>query len=336
MNELIKRIAIIAAIFLGAVVIMSLAAKVMMRADEKAAGPVPVTDGASVTGTEPAGTEPGGASADDQAGSDAAQAGNDTAQTDTDAAQAGTDAAQTGDGTSDGTDTAPTGTADAAVTGTEPEPTSVPAGKHTVVIDAAHQATNVSEKEPIGPGATQTKVKVTSGAEGTATDTPEYKMTLEVSLMLRDELVKRGYGVYMIRETNDVSISDAERARLANINGEIVLHIHGNADENEGIKGIMAFCPSDDNEFVSKQLAEKCKTLCRDILSEMEAETGAKNWGAIGHNGLTALNWTNIPAAHVELGYLSNAEEDRLLQTAEYREKLVRGIADGIDKYFGD
>ncbi|MCR5429324.1 MAG: N-acetylmuramoyl-L-alanine amidase [Lachnospiraceae bacterium] len=325
MNELIKRIAIIAAIFLGAVVIMSLAAKVMMRADEKAAGSVPVTDVPPVTGTEP-----GGASSD--------------AQPDSDAVQAGNDAAQTGDGTSDGTDTAPTGTADAAVTGTEPEPavvtgtepTSAPAGKHTVVIDAAHQSTNVSEKEPIGPGATQTKVKVTSGAEGTATDTPEYKMTLEVSLMLRDELVKRGYGVYMIRETNDVSISDAERARLANINGEIVLHIHGNADENEGIKGIMAFCPSDDNEFVSKQLAEKCKTLCRDILSEMEAETGAKNWGAIGHNGLTALNWTNIPAAHVELGYLSNAEEDRLLQTAEYREKLVRGIADGIDKYFGD
>ncbi|MBQ3911592.1 MAG: N-acetylmuramoyl-L-alanine amidase [Lachnospiraceae bacterium] len=324
MNELIKRIAIIAAIFLGAVVIMSLAAKVMMRADAKAAGSVPVTDAPPATGTEP-----GGASED-------ARAGSDTAQTGTDAAQAGNDAAQAGDGTSDGTDTAPTGTADAAVTGTEPEPTSVPAGKHTVVIDAAHQSTNVSEKEPIGPGATQTKVKVTSGAEGKATDTPEYKMTLEVSLMLRDELVKRGYGVYMIRETNDVSISDAERARLANINGEIVLHIHGNADENEGIKGIMAFCPSDDNEFVSKQLAEKCKTLCLAILSEMEAETGAKNWGAIGHNGLTALNWTNIPAAHVELGYLSNAEEDRLLQTAEYREKLVRGIADGIDKYFGD
>ena len=324
MNELIKRIAIIAAIFLGAVVIMSLAAKVMMRADEKTETAAPVTD-APVTGTEP------GDKSDDAAQT---PSGTDTAPTGT--ADAGSDPAVTGTdaptGTADpGTDTAPT---DAAGTGTAP--TTAPSGKHIIVIDAAHQSTNVSDKEPIGPGASQTKVKVTSGAEGKATDTPEYKMTLEVSLMLRDELVRRGYGVYMIRETNDVSISDAERARLANINGEIVLHIHGNADENEGIKGIMAFCPSDDNEFVSKQLAESCKTLCQAILSEMEAETGAKNWGAIGHNGLTALNWTNIPAAHVELGYLSNAEEDRLLQTAEYREKLVRGIADGVDKYFGD
>ena len=140
----------------------------------------------------------------------------------------------------------------------------------------------------------------------------------------------------MIRETNDVTISDAERAQLANSRGEIIVHIHGNADEREGIKGIMAFCPTGDNSFVSKDIREKCKDLCSSILSELENATGAKNWGAIGNDNLTALNWTTIPAAHIEIGYLSNPDEDRLMQTDDYRRKIAQGIAEGIDKYFGE
>lgn len=214
-----------------------------------------------------------------------------------------------------------------------PEPTETSVLKHRVVINAAHQSKYVTETEPIGPGASKTKYKAITGATGVSSGVPEYKVNLAVAQLLRDELVKRGYEVYMIRESDDVNISDCERAKLANENGEIVIHIHANADESEGIKGIMAFYPSKDNEYAGKY-SDACRNLCSALLTELESATRTKNWGPIALDTQTALNWTTIPAAHVEVGYLSNTEEDKLLQTEDYRKKIAAGLADGVDAYF--
>ena len=56
------------------------------------------------------------------------------------------------------------------------------------------------------------KAKVAAGAEGISTKLPEYKLTLSVSKKLKRILEERGYKVVMIRETNDVNLSNAERA----------------------------------------------------------------------------------------------------------------------------
>ncbi|MBO4506266.1 MAG: N-acetylmuramoyl-L-alanine amidase [Lachnospiraceae bacterium] len=336
MNELIKRIAIIAAIFLGAVLIMSLAAKLMMHAEAKEAD----------AATEQTGTG-ADASADKTDGNKAQDPASDAGQS-SDASNAGTADGQTSDAgntaSGEGTNTADAGNtgdgAGAADAGNTPtgdaQPTDVPSGKHIVVIDAAHQLRNNNETEPIGPGSSKTEKKVNSGAEGVATYTPEYQFNLDMAVLLRAELEKRGYAVYMVREENDVMISNAERALIANNQGEIVLHLHGNSDDRSSIKGIMAFCPSDDNEFLSSSLISDCNKLCGSILTELEASTGAKNWGTIKIDSFPELNWTKIPAARVEVGYLSNADEDKLLQTADYRAKIVQGLADGIDRYFGE
>ena len=205
---------------------------------------------------------------------------------------------------------------------------------HMIAIDAGHQTKGNNEKEPIGPGATTTKPKVSSGTKGTTTGVPEYKLNLVIALKVKKELIHRGYEVYMLREKNDVNLSNRERAEMANESGaDLFIRIHADGSENSSVNGTSTLYPSKNNPYVS-ELSHDSYTLSKAIVDAMCERTGAKNRGAIARDDMSGINWCNIPVSIIEMGYMSNKKEDKLMQTAEYQDKIVQGICDGIDDYY--
>ncbi|MBU5307287.1 N-acetylmuramoyl-L-alanine amidase [Clostridioides mangenotii] len=202
-----------------------------------------------------------------------------------------------------------------------------------IYIDPGHQEKGDSNLEPIAPGSPNKKPKVSSGATGVATKKPEYVLNLEASTVLKNILESKGFKVKMTREAHDVNISNAERATLANKDkADMVIRIHADSLDNSGKTGTSILIPQENGKYTSSiyESSYKCAEL---IKSSMEKSNIQVN-GIFQRDDLTGFNWSQVPVVLVEMGFLSNYNEDQMMSNPKYQRKLMQSIADGIEKNF--
>ena len=206
-----------------------------------------------------------------------------------------------------------------------------------IAIDPGHQAPDIdmSAQEPIGPGAAETKAKATAGTQGTYTGLKEYKLNLDISLLLRDLLEQEGYTVVLTRTNNETAISNAERAQKAvNAGADIYVRIHANGNPDSSVSGACALVASQSNPYVGS-MYEANYALADDILTAYCEETGIDNDGIMLRDDLTGLNWAGtVPAMLLEMGFMTNQSDDEQMADPAFQNRMATGIAKGIDQYF--
>ena len=175
----------------------------------------------------------------------------------------------------------------------------------TIVIDAGHGGRDVGA----------------IGANGAF----EKDITAKTAYELKQTLTTLGAEVILTR-TNDEYTRLASRPTLANLHDtDAFISIHYNSYfESPSVMGIDTYYYADYN----KQLAN---TIQKEIINETDA-----NDRGIGFGDFQVLRQSFQPAVLLELGFMSNSDKEQLLLTNTYQKKLVKGITNGLLKYFGN
>ncbi|CVI68390.1 N-acetylmuramoyl-L-alanine amidase LytC precursor [Eubacteriaceae bacterium CHKCI004] len=205
--------------------------------------------------------------------------------------------------------------------------------KKTIFIAAGHQERGISSRERLAPGSSATKAKLTSGTSGVSTGIPEYKTNLAIAKAARKALRKAGYKVIMLRTTNKCPLSNQQRTRKANRSGaDLHICIHCNAGSS-GARGPLVIVPAS-SRYVGTKIYNRSCRLGSSLISAVSKSTGKRANATIRSNYYTTINWAKIPTVILECGFMSNASEDRQLNSASYQKKIANGIVKGVNKYF--
>ena len=206
-------------------------------------------------------------------------------------------------------------------------------GQYVICIDPGHQTKGDMSQEPVAPGSSEKKFKVSWGTQGVATKIPEYELTLSASKILKKDLEQMGFKVIMTRETNDVNITNSERAIFANDNNaDLVIRIHADGSDDSSTTGASLHIPSQDSQYTSKIYHDSNE--CAKLISLQMKQDGFKVNNIYQRSDLTGFNWSKVPVVLVEMGFMSNPEEDQKMAETSYQEKMMKSVAEGAQSYF--
>lgn len=201
-----------------------------------------------------------------------------------------------------------------------------------ICIDPGHQKNINLSKEAIAPNSNDLKEKMVLGAKGVVTNIAESKLNLDVSLKLKKALESREAKVVMTRVEEDVDLGNIDRAQIANnCNANAFVRIHADGSASSATKGLSVLYLGP--QYIKDQsLINESKKLSTYLMNSLKESTKASVI-TVERSDLTGHNWSKVPVTLVEMGFMTNPEEDMLMQTNDYQMKIVEGIVNGLENY---
>ena len=205
-----------------------------------------------------------------------------------------------------------------------------------VVVDPGHDLWANSDTEPIGPGSAVRKIKDGGGTSGVVSSLREAELNLRVGLRLRTLLERAGVRVVMTRTTTaSTSMGNVARARIANrANAALFLRIHADGSTDPSARGTHALHPALRRGWTDDVYADS-KRAARVVQRELRAALGFPDRGLQERSDFTGFNWSDVPVILVEMGFMTNPTEDRLLATTAYQRRAALGLCRGTLRYLG-
>ncbi|MEK4060884.1 MULTISPECIES: N-acetylmuramoyl-L-alanine amidase [Paenibacillus] len=160
------------------------------------------------------------------------------------------------------------------------------------------------------------------GMLGTSFDTLEKDLNLQTALYVRDYLTAKGARVELTR-TQDQRPSLARRVQIGqSVGADAFVSIHYNSSP-KNVSGTLTFYYSESDDL----------RLARSIENRLGQGIGLKSNG-VSFGNYHILRENNLPAALVELGFLSNRNDEAVVRTSAYQKKAAKAIAEGLADYF--
>ncbi|MFD1067856.1 N-acetylmuramoyl-L-alanine amidase [Oceanobacillus locisalsi] len=151
----------------------------------------------------------------------------------------------------------------------------------------------------------------------------EKTLALSTAKKLSEQLRQLGASVTFTRE-DDTYLSLEERTNISNTtNPDAFISLHYNSSEDQAAHGVETFYK---NESESRELAQSIQT---SLMNHVDLhDRGAKQ------AGFQVLQENHQTAVLIELGFISNADEQQVIQTDDYQQNATNGIVAGLDAYF--
>jgi len=228
---------------------------------------------------------------------------------------------------------------------TPPPPPAPAAGARTIVIDPGHGGEEVGAQ---GPGGTLEK-----------------EVTLAIARKLRTQLTNLGLQVFLTRDKDEDIPLDERTAIANNYKADLFLSIHANASRSQGAFGsevyFLSYQASDEEsrrmavsegasfapsppvsagsdlalilwDMAQAEHLEESSALASRIQEELAVVTGSEGRG-VKQAPFRVLVGAAMPAVLVEVAFISNPDEEKLLASEPYQNKVAGALTRGISRY---
>ena len=205
-----------------------------------------------------------------------------------------------------------------------------------VVIDPGHDLRGNADTEPIGPGSSTRKIKDGGGTHGVVSGLTEAELNMRVAVRLRPLLERAGIRVVMTRtRTAGTSMGNIARARIANSAGAaLFLRIHADGSSDPGARGSHTLYPALRRGWTDDVYA-KSKRAARIVQENFVRALGFPDRGLQERSDFTGFNWADVPVIMVEMGFMTNRTDDRLLATDAYQRRAAAALCRGALGFLG-